>query len=374
MLVAAIPGRAPEPARENGEEPCVGVLLSAYNEEKHIRGRLENLQESCYGPDRVRIYVGVDGATDGTAGIVAEWAAGRPNVVLQVQRERRGKTATLKSLAARSTEPLLVFTDANTFFEPATLRKLVSHFRDPRVGGVCGRLVFHEAPSGETEETAYWGWEDRLKMHESRLDSCLGANGAVYAIRRELFPAEIPANTIVDDFVIGMKVREQGCRMVYDPSAVAHEQLPRTVRDEWQRRVRIGAGDYQALWLCRRCLLPRFGAFAFAFWSHKVLRWFTPHLLVAMAVLSGAGIACEYALAGPLSLFSHAGVLSLSLAAQIVFYACAAVGRHLGNGPGGVRRSLRGCHYFVAMQAALLAGFFRFVSGPISGTWARTPR
>ena len=110
-------------------------------------------------------------------------------------------------------------------------------------------------------------------------------------IRTGLFWAEIPDNTIIDDFVIGMKVREQGYRMVYAPTAVAREELPETLDDEWRRRIRIGAGDYQALVLCRKCLLPRYGKFAWMFWSHKVARWFTPHLLLLLTISSASRIA-----------------------------------------------------------------------------------
>src|SRR6185503_6079299 len=116
-----------------------------------------------------------------------------------------------------------------------------------------------EPSGGKTDESVYWKFETWLKTRESELDSCLGANGAIYAIRARLFWASIPPNTIIDDFVIGMKVREQGYRMLYEPRAIALEELPPEVAHEWKRRVRIGAGDYQAIRLCRACLSPSFG-------------------------------------------------------------------------------------------------------------------
>ncbi|OVE74141.1 hypothetical protein BVX94_01410 [bacterium B17] len=130
-------------------------------------------------------------------------------------------------------------------------------------------------------EGFYWRWETTLKMAESQLDSCLGANGAIYAIREELFWKEIPDNTVVDDFVIGMKVREQGFRMIYEPLAIAEEELPE-LSNEWGRRIRIGSGDYQALSFCRKCLSLEYKKFAWSFLSHKVLRWLTPQMMLVV--------------------------------------------------------------------------------------------
>ena len=203
--------------------------------------------------------------------------------------------------------------------------------------------------AAEPPESSYWRWETGLKIRESALDSCLGANGAIYAIRRETFWREIPDNTIVDDFVIGMKVREQGRRLLYEPEAVAYEELP-PGGAEWRRRVRIGAGDFQALLLCRACLLPHFRWFAWCFWSHKVLRWFTPHITVALLLLSAfagwRGNVNAIVLAAP------AGVALLALSAVVSRRA-----RHL-----------------IAMQCALFAGFAVFCRGHLRGTWERTPR
>jgi cellulose synthase/poly-beta-1,6-N-acetylglucosamine synthase-like glycosyltransferase len=278
-----------------------------------------------------------------------------------------------------ASDDILVFTDANTEFTSGSVKALVDAFDDPCVGGVCGRLVFTNAGeasglNGATsvgaggEETGYWDWENRMKRGESRLDSCLGANGAIYAVRRDLFWSAIPANTIVDDFVIGMKVREQGRRMAYVEGAVARESLPPSTRDEWRRRVRIGAGAFQALVLCRRCLLPRYGLFAWMFWSHKVLRWFTPHLLLLLVVLTCWAIAARIAEGTGLSvgLFIGGGVWALLVAAP--------VGMLVSNRRGKVVGVLRLAWYFVQIQAAMLVGSLRFFRGGLSGAWERTRR
>ena len=342
----------------------IAVLLSAHNEEKHIGARLRNLLDLDYPRERVAIQVGIDGSTDGTSRIAGEWAAGCPRIHVTDVAERGGKIAMLKRLAVGSGAEILVLTDANTVFERDALRKLMRHFDDPDTGGVCGRLAFDGG--GGSAEGLYWDWETRMKERESALDSCLGANGAIYALRRELFWTRIPDNTVVDDFVLGMKVREQGFRVVYEPAARATEEIPDR-HDEWRRRVRIGAGDFQALGLCRRCLMPRYGRFAWMFWSHKVLRWFTPHMCVAVALLSLGRLAFLPVARGgatvPVTVLGGAGV----------FLLCALAGRLSGSGRG-LSRLLRGCDHFAAMQAALLAGFFRFCAGGLEGHWTRTPR
>ena len=137
----------------------------------------------------------------------------------------------------------------------------------------------------KTEENFYWRLENQLKEWESRLDSCLGVNGGIFAARKSaLF--EFSDNTVVEDFVIGMRVRERDYRVKYIGDAVGYEESPSAVSHEFKRRVRIGAGDYQALSLCWKCLLPRYGWFAFCFWSHKLFRWLTPFCLALIFVLS----------------------------------------------------------------------------------------
>lgn len=357
----------------------VTILFSAYNEEDSIRARLENLVQlenprSAIGNLKSEILLGIDGATDRTAAIAGEFGAKYDNLHVLNFKQRRGKVAVLKDLVKKSREVgaagkeggLLVFTDANTLFRPDTLTKLLAHFSDPRVGGVCGRLEFKEKAGVKESEGLYWRWETQLKIMESRVDSCLGANGALYAIRSELFWQDIPENTVVDDLVIGMKVREAGFRMVYEPDAVAEEEFPR-VRDEWRRRVRIGAGDFQALILCWKCLLPRYREFAWIFWSHKVLRWFTPHLALLMVAVAQILIARNGWLASPL--LARAVLIGASC-----LVVCAEIGGLVRNRPGVGASLFRACNHFVAMNAALFVGSLRFGLGDLKGHWERTPR
>ena len=355
--------------------PNTAVLLAAHNEEAQIERRLRNLASLVPSPEA--IHLGVDGSTDRTAQIARDVATIDHRVHVHEFSERRGKSAVLRDLVSACGEDpsVLVFTDANTFFRPDSLEHLLAPFADSDVGGVCGRLVFGTdtaggGSAGPTSEGFLWRWETRLKEGESRLDSCLGANGAIYAIRRELFWEDLPSNTVVDDFVIAMKVREQGYRMVFEGGAVADEDLPST-SGEWVRRVRIGSGDFQALVLCRRCLCPGYGAFAWMFFSHKVLRWFTPHLMLLFGIGSVLLLLrhgwCDAGVRG--SMGGSLGTLAVG-----VSLALWAVGRALRQVPARWAAPFRFVDHFMTIQSALFVGFLRFCAGDLKGYWRRTQR
>jgi len=352
LLLLLIPRRRKRACEEITDWPGVSILMSVFNEEKHIAARIENLLALDYPPEKLEVLIGSDASTDRTEEIVHRYVG--PRVSLHRVTLRGGKPRVLKHLVPKARYALLAFTDANSFWQPDALKKLVRHFQDARVGGVCGRLVFR-GDHVATHEDPYWRLETFLKSRESDLDSCLGANGAIYAIRRCLWP-QIPDNTFVDDFVIGMQVREQGFRLLYESDAVATEELPPTVSHEMTRRIRIGAGDFQALRLCWRSLLPWRGLYVWSFWSHKVLRWLGPFLMI------GAFASNCFLLRSPFF------VTTLSL--QILFYLMALAGAVaprkfvLFSAP----------RYFVVINLALLFGFFRYLTGTQPAAWQRTER
>lgn len=353
LLLAMLPLRAaPAPAAPR-EWPRVSLILSVFNEEKHISQKLANLLALDYPAERLRILIGSDGSTDRTDALIQRCED--PRLQLYPFSPRRGKPSVVNRLVPQAEGEILVFTDANAMFEPEALKNMVRHFEDPNIGGVCGRLEFH-GEGGETAEGPYWKLETFLKQRESSLDSCLGANGAIFALRRSAWPG-IPDGTLVDDFVVAMRVREHGKRVIYEREAVAHEDMPPRLHDEMHRRIRIGAGDYQALFLCWRSLLPWKGWYSMAFWSHKVLRWAAPFFMIA-ALLSNLAL-------------SHHPVFAIFMALQLSFYALA-----LGGAVAKGRKPLflKGPQYFVTINLSLLMGFMRFLTGTQQVAWKRTAR
>lgn len=337
--------------------PTVAILVAAHNEEQHIVERMRNLLELDYPPERLRIYIGSDGSSDATNALVAQSAHER--IVFRPFEERRGKPSVINDLAALAGEEILVFTDANTFFEPDAVRKLVRHFGDERIGCVCGELRLVAKAGTENPDNVYWRYERLLKFFEARLGALLGANGGVYALRR-IHYRPIPADTIVDDFSISVNLIERGYRCAYDPEAKAQEEIPPRIQDEFRRRVRIGIGNYQA-WRRHAALMdPRRGAVALAFISHKCLRWLVPHCLIL-------------ALASNAVLVAHHPLYAALMTGQVLFYLTAWFGHSLSRTrrmPGLLRLPV----FFVSMNLALFFGFYRYFAGGFSGAWTRSAR
>lgn len=350
-------GRSRRTRPAPGPLPSVAVLVAAHDEERHIVERLRNLLSQDYPPQLLRIYVGSDGSRDRTDALVRESADER--IVFHAFAQNRGKPSVINDLAAIATEDVLVFTDANTFFETDTVSRLVRHFADERIGCVCGELRLLAGPGAENPDNLYWRYERTLKFFEARLGALLGANGGVYAMRRAHY-RPIPPDTIVDDFSISVDLILRGMRCAYDPEARATEETPPRIQDEFRRRVRIGIGNYQA-WRRHAALMdPRRGAVAFAFVSHKCLRWLVPHCMLL-------ALACNALLASQSPLY-----LGLMLG-QTAFYAVALGGHWLSR-----RRRIGGLlrlpTFFVSMNLALFLGFVRYLSGGYSGAWARSAR
>lgn len=336
--------------------PTVTLLIAAHNEEAFIKQRIENALALNYPAARLKIVVASDGSDDRTNAIIHSFSG---RIHPRIFSTRRGKTEVLNECLEGLDSDLVVLSDANTMMDADAIVMLARWFTNPAVGAVCGRLILTDPATGRNADSLYWRYETLLKTCEASLGGLLGANGAIYAIRRTLFQP-LPPGTIVDDFVIPLRAKLAGqCRIVYDSHACAREEAAPDIRCEFARRARIGVGGWQALALLWPLLLPRHGWTAFTFWSHKVLRWACPFFMVG-------------ALASSLAL-AHQALFAAFAAAQIGFYTlCAAVAFLPGQRTWS--RPARLCCMFGAMNLALLVGFFRFLRGHHSGAWQRTAR
>ena len=251
-----------------------------------------------------------------------------------------------------------MLTDATTQFERSALRKLAGNFADPMVGIVAGKVSIVDE-LGLPSESMYWRTEMMIRKCESQLGIMLGASGAIYAIRRDLFVP--PTRPIInDDVVIPMLVHlKHRCQIVLDTTARAYSSNTGGMRDEFQRRCRIGAGGFQCLPELRDLWTWRNRASAAAFVSHKLIRWICPFLLVA-------ALASNFALASE-------SVYSVFLAIQLVAYALAAIG-FVAPGQGIAIRVARIATSFVVMNTALGIGFSRWLLNPNNVIWAPTQR
>ena len=343
--------------RGDTELPLVAVVISAFNEERHIQQRIDNLLALDYPPQLLRAYIGSDGSRDATGAILS--ACNDPRIAAFVFEHNRGKANVLNDLVGRVKEPIVVFSDANTFFDRGALRKLVAHFSDPQVGGVSGELRLLGG-SGDNQDSLYWRLEQFLKFFEARIGGLLGANGAIYAIRRALWQP-LAADTICDDFCVAMNVSAARHRLVYEPAAWAEEETPQDIGDEYGRRVRIGIGNFQALARHPEYLWGSSAGTAFAYVSHKVLRWVAPHLLI-VGLLASAALAVQ-----------SPAWLAFALL-QLLGYVAAAGLYRLSKGGHSLPATLRIPAFLFALNWAFLVASKRYLGGQYSGSWRRTSR
>src|SRR5215472_1851272 len=268
------------PAQDPTQLPSVSLIIAAHNEEVRLPDKLENLCRLDYPRDRLEVIVVSDGSTDDTDKILRKAShAGLRCFFLP----RQGKWSALNHAVGQAHHDLLIFSDAATIFAPNAVSKLARHFADPSVGVVCGSLQFEASAESRQTEGVYWSYECMLRLMEARIGATLTASGAIYAIRRRCY-SQLSPDTVLDDLVIPMNARKLGYRVLYDPEAVGKDFAASSVAGEFTRRVRLATGSFRALGQIVRTKLDP--VTAFAFFSHKFLRWTPPFLLLTMLVSS----------------------------------------------------------------------------------------
>ncbi len=338
--------------------PAATLLIIAHNEEQVIADKLDNSLQLDYPRDRLRIVVASDGSTDRTNELVAAYAP--QGVQLLAFDENRGKIAALNEAMKHIHTEIVIFSDANVSYEPQALRRLLGNFADPGVGAVSGLVVLlNNTLSYGHSERLYYRIEHFIQQQEGALGALVGADGAMYAVRRELFRAP-PDDTVLDDFVIAMSVARQGYRVMHEPRARGFELNLHELRDEFRRKARIISGGFQ--YLLRRDMLPGFSQplLLFNFVSHKLLRWFSGALFIPLLLLL-AHIHTTPRLAQPLyslTLYALGAALLLALCGHLVptFRKIAPVNM---------------LHYFFMLALASLVGLCRELGGGQQVTWRR---
>jgi cellulose synthase/poly-beta-1,6-N-acetylglucosamine synthase-like glycosyltransferase len=335
--------------------PSVDIIIAAYNEESCIKERIENALAQDY-QGRLQVFVASDGSQDNTGLIIESFTSDK--VLAFNFKVNRGKISVLNDLVAKSSADILVFTDANTDFNINAVTTLVESFSG-NVGAVSGELILETEDGNQNLDGLYWRYEQFLKKCESELGSLLGANGAIYALKRELY-LPLSTDTIVDDFCIVMNVKKQGFDVLYNDTAIAKEEVAPSLGDEVGRRIRIGIGNYKAFFANLWALSPTRGLLSWCYWSHKVLRWFAPHFMI-ITFISNA--------------FLLDNVIYVSLfCLQIIFYTIAWSGQKRINNNQKVNGFIAIISFFVSMNVALGQGFIRFCKGHKNGGWKRTAR
>lgn len=279
-------------------EPKVSVVISAFNEEKVIEKTIRNLFKSNYNKDKIQVVIGSDKSSDNTNNIVIELSEEFDGIKFLPFEKRRGKARVLNDLLEAADGKIVLFCDANTIYHPDAINHLVSHFADERVGGVSGKLMLldtEKSLQSAAQEKTYWEYETFVKRQEAKAGYLIGANGGIYAIRKELF-RKLPVDVAVcDDFYITMQTIRQSKYFLFDESALAFEHTAPDIKSEFKRKTRIQAQNLSAIREFAGLLFSKKVLVSFGLWSHKIIRWFTPLLLIAM-ITSSAFLSADYQL------------------------------------------------------------------------------
>jgi cellulose synthase/poly-beta-1,6-N-acetylglucosamine synthase-like glycosyltransferase len=329
-----------------GDPPAITLIIPAYDEEQVIERKLANTRSLDYPAGQLQVIVVSDGSTDRTAELARLSGA---DLVLEVPRG--GKVAALNAAVRRATGELVAFSDANSYWRPDALRRLVERFADDRVGYACGQVRF-EGGDGGNQEGLYWRYEMAVRSMETRFGGITAGNGAIYAVRREAYIDLDPSRG--QDIGFPFELTKRGWRAVYEPGAVAEEKMAPTVEGEFRRKRRMmwGLWDVMLKW---GMLDPRgYGpAYALEIYSHRLLRYLTPWLhLIAL----GTNIA----------LLSHGTLYDVTMALQVALLAAALLGRFIPLLP------LRIAYYYVTVTASIAVGLWdRLRAGAVPIGWEK---
>ncbi len=354
--------------------PFLSVLIAAFNEEEVIEAKIRSVLDSDYPAGRIEILAGSDHSTDRTNEILLELEKQNQMVKVVFFKERTGKPEVINHLARKAGGEILVITDANVMLDRATLRNLAESFRNKEVALVDTRMVNTSLNKDgiSHQEKFYIGREVRLKNQESILwGSMMGPFGGCYAVRKQNF-TPVPGHFLVDDFYVNMSVLMQGFKCVSNLSANVYEDVSNDLKEEFRRKKRISAGNFQNLQKFGSLLFSRRPGVAFCFLSHKVIRWIVPMLvLISLGTSLYLGIYKMQHAASPLS--PGKNLYLMFALAQLIFIFIPVIDQILRK-LGIHVLPLRFVSHFVLMNLALLAGFLRYLGGIKSNVWQPTRR
>lgn len=346
-------------------EPQVTLFIAAYNEKDYVEAKMKNSLALDYPQEKLHIIWVTDGSDDGTPDLLK----GYPNTTVYHLDARNGKIGAMNRGMDFVKTPIVIFSDANTNLGPESIRRIVHLFSNPVVGCVSGekRIVNNKSDvASGAGEGIYWKYESALKKWDAELYSVVGAAGELFAIRTNLY-RHVEKDTILDDFIISLRVAQEGYTIQYDPEAYAIETASANVKEEFKRKIRIAAGGIQSIVRLRSLLnIFKYGTLSFQYISHRVLRWsLTPLcLILVIPVLTILAL--------------NQGLLSFGLYAvlfwlQILFYAAALLGWFLENRKTSIK-ILFVPYYFFIMNLSVVLGFFRYIKKTQSVNWERAKR
>jgi cellulose synthase/poly-beta-1,6-N-acetylglucosamine synthase-like glycosyltransferase len=338
--------------------PKVTLLVSVFNEEQVIEEKILNALDLDYPRDLLELVFVSDGSNDRTDAIISRYAD--RGVQLCRYEGRIGKTACLNQAVPLACGEIVVFSDANSKYDRGVIRALVKHFADDRIGFVTGRTRYLSPDGGKIRESVgvYSRIESEIKRLESLVGSCVGADGAVFAIRKELYRPLQSAD--INDLVIPLQIVKQGYQGVLEEEAFCFEETAKGELQEFRRQVRITTRTIRAVFNYLSLLNPiRHGLFSFQLFSHKVCRLLVPFFLLTLFITNMVVI-----FESPFYLVSAIG--------QVLFYLMAV--RGWASGPGSIDWMIALSHTFGMVNLAILFAWVKYIKGETYVTWMPTQR
>lgn len=340
--------------------PEVTLFIAAFNEEDIVASKMENCHALEYPADKLKIVWVTDGSNDQTNELLKQY----PEVTTLFHPERRGKTAALNRGIQYVKTPYVIFTDANTMLNKEAIREIVRQFSNPKVGCVAGekRVETATAQGATAGEGIYWKYESTLKALDYRLYSAVGAAGELFAVRTELFE-QMPSDTLLDDFILSLRIAQKGYKIAYCKEAYATETASLNMKEEEKRKIRIAAGGLQSVWRLRSLFnIFRYKTLSFQFVSHRVLRWtITPVFLFLLIPLN-----IILALKGDIAYI-------FLLILQVAFYLMAYAGYRMEQK--NIRNKLLFIpYYFSFMNINVIRGIFYLAGNKGNGAWEKAKR
>jgi len=352
---------------DNNYEPEVTLFVAAYNEKDYVDDKVNNSFNLDYPSEKVRQVWITDGSDDGTPNILK----GYTNKGVEVHHEdaRGGKIGAMNRGMQFVKTPIVIFSDGNTMLGKESIRRIVNLFKDPKVGCVSGekRIASKDTDTAVGSEGIYWKYESKLKKWDAELYSVVGAAGELFAIRTDLFQ-KVEKDTLLDDFIISLRIAMDGYTIQYDPEAYAIENSSADVKEELKRKIRISAGGIQSIVRLAPLLnIFKYGTLSFQYISHRVLRWTLAPLSLPAIFILNLIIANNYGFS------NYENIYVIIYYLQIIFYVLALSGWYLENKK--IRlKALFIPYYFFIMNYAMYLGFGRYIKGKQTVNWERAKR
>lgn len=358
--------KRPETELNNEQLPEVCLFVTAYNELDYIDQKVQNSFSLNYPKDKIQYVWVTDGSNDGS-----------PNKLRQIPKlevyhldERRGKMHAMNRGMHFVKPSIVIFSDCNTMLGENSVIEIVRGFTNPKVGCIAGEKRILEKTADDAAgagESTYWKFESWVKRLDSELNSAVGAVGELFAIRRELFD-EVEEDTLLDDFIISLRIAQKGYKILYVPDAYATETASINVSEEMKRKIRIAAGGIQTITRLKSLLNPfRYGLLSFQYFSHKVLRWtIAPLALFFLFVVN-------FIIILPSDKIFGTEFYTVFFCLQLFMYLTAGLGRLFEHRKTSMKFWFVP-YYFASMNYAAIAGWLRFAKGKQSVKWEKSKR